>query len=303
MRRAVAVTFIVAGFLLIPAAGANTPNPTSVTLAGSLQSEAGCAGDWDPACPTTHLTYDANDDVWQGTFTLPAGSYEYKAALNDSWDENYGLNAQFNGANIPLNLASRASVKFYYDHKTHWITDNHELGIAVAVGSFQSELGCPGDWDPAACGPGSRIRAATARTASRRPRSRTAPTRRRWRSARAWTRTTGRAAHRTARTSRSRSRSTTRRSRSRTTRPRTSSRSPSPRRPARPAGPARFRTSTSRARTASAPRATRPRRSGTRSRTACSATSTTRPSTTRTSRRCSTSSPTARPSPTCRRAT
>jgi hypothetical protein len=24
--------------------------PTSVTIAGSLQSEAGCPGDWDPAC-------------------------------------------------------------------------------------------------------------------------------------------------------------------------------------------------------------------------------------------------------------
>jgi glucan 1,4-alpha-glucosidase len=96
----------------------------------------------------THLTYDASDDVWQGTFSLPAGSYEYKAALNDSWTENYGLHAQANGANIPLNLPSDGSVKFYYDHKSHWITDNRSSVIAVAPGSFQSELGCPGDWDP-----------------------------------------------------------------------------------------------------------------------------------------------------------
>ena len=62
-------------------------DPTSVTVAGSLQSEAGCPADWDPACATTHLAYDANDDVWQGTFNnLPAGDYEYKAALNDAWD-------------------------------------------------------------------------------------------------------------------------------------------------------------------------------------------------------------------------
>jgi glucan 1,4-alpha-glucosidase len=125
-----------------------TPNPTSVTIAGSLQSAAGCAGDWDPACAVTHLSYDANDDVWQGTFTLPGGSYEYKAALNDSWAENYGLHAELNGANIPLNLASGGSVKFYYDHKSHWITDNVGSTIAVAPGSFQSELGCPSDWDP-----------------------------------------------------------------------------------------------------------------------------------------------------------
>ena len=52
------------------------------------------------------------------------------------------------GANIPLNLAAPATVKFYYDHETHWVTDNVDSVIAVAPGSFQSELGCPGDWDP-----------------------------------------------------------------------------------------------------------------------------------------------------------
>jgi hypothetical protein len=125
-----------------------TPNPTSVTVAGSLQSELGCPGDWQPGCANSHLTYDAVDDVWQGTFTLPLGSYDYKAALNDSWDENYGANAVPNGANISLALSSSAAVKFYYDHKTHWITDNVNSIIAVAPGSFQSELGCSGDWQP-----------------------------------------------------------------------------------------------------------------------------------------------------------
>jgi glucoamylase len=148
MRRALLLSLAAAGLLLIPSATANTPAPSSVTIAGSLQSEAGCGGDWDPACAATHLAYDANDDVWQGTFSLPAGSYEYKAALNNSWDENYGLHAVSNGANIPLSLAAPANVKFYYDHKTHWATDNKSSVIPVAVGSFQSELGCSGDWDP-----------------------------------------------------------------------------------------------------------------------------------------------------------
>lgn len=73
---------------------------------------------------------------------------EYKAALNDSWDVNYGLHAVQNGANIPLNLPAATSVKFYYDDKTHWVTDNVNSIIATVPGSFQSELGCPGDWDP-----------------------------------------------------------------------------------------------------------------------------------------------------------
>ena len=122
--------------------------PLGGHVAGSLQSELGCPGDWQPECAATHLTYDAGDDVWQRTFSLPAASYEYKAALNDSWTENYGLRAQPNGANVPLSLPSDASVKFYYDHKSHWVTDNRSSVIAVAPGSFQSELGCPADWDP-----------------------------------------------------------------------------------------------------------------------------------------------------------
>lgn len=138
-------TFIVIGSLQ---ARGSTINVNSVTIAGSLQSELGCAGDWDPACAATHLAYDASDDVWQNSFSVPAGSWEYKAALDDAWDENYGQHAVPNGANIPLNLASQTSVKFYYDHKSHWITDNVNSVIAVAPGSFQSELGCPGDWQP-----------------------------------------------------------------------------------------------------------------------------------------------------------
>jgi hypothetical protein len=71
-----------------------------------------------------------------GDVSLPAGNYEYKAALNNSWDENYGLHAQPNGSNVPLDLPSSTNVKFYYDHKTHWITDNHNSVIAVAAGKL-----------------------------------------------------------------------------------------------------------------------------------------------------------------------
>ncbi|HEX8354350.1 MAG TPA: hypothetical protein VF611_15705, partial [Pyrinomonadaceae bacterium] len=132
------------------ASASHTPDPTSVTIAGSLQSELGCTGDWQPECVNTHLTYDANDGVWQGVFNVPAGDWEYKAPLNDNWGENYGRYAAQNGSNVPLSLASASSVKFYYDHETHWVTSNRNAVIAVAPGSFQSELGCAGDWD-AAC--------------------------------------------------------------------------------------------------------------------------------------------------------
>jgi pullulanase-type alpha-1,6-glucosidase len=124
------------------------PGPASVTIAGNLQDELGCPGDWQPECAITHLAYDWDDDVWQGTFTIPTGSWEYKAALNNSWDENYGANSQPGGANIPLSLGAETAIKFYYDHNSHWVTDNVNSVVATAAGNFQSELGCPEDWQP-----------------------------------------------------------------------------------------------------------------------------------------------------------
>ncbi|MDF1552573.1 MAG: PKD domain-containing protein [Deferrisomatales bacterium] len=132
----------------IRTAAMHTPPPASVTLAGSLQAELGCPGDWQPDCAVTGLAYDGDDDVWQQTLTIPAGSWEYKAALNGTWVENYGLNATSNGPNIPLDLAAVTDVKFYYDHGTHWVTDDQRSVIATVPGSFQDELGCPGDWQP-----------------------------------------------------------------------------------------------------------------------------------------------------------
>src|SRR6267143_4099685 len=123
--RVVLVVLAAAGLVLLPAATAShTPTPSSVTVAGSLQSELGCSGDWQPDCAATHLGFDAGDGVWQQRFAVPAGSYEYKAALNDSWAENYGANASFNGPNISLSVAGPPAVKFYYDHHTHWVASS-----------------------------------------------------------------------------------------------------------------------------------------------------------------------------------
>jgi pullulanase-type alpha-1,6-glucosidase len=102
----------------------HTPVPSMVTLAGSLQSELGCPGDWQANCAATHLTAVAGQpEVFHGTFIVPAGSYEYKVALNDAWTENYGANGAPGGANIPL-TAPGGAVTFTYDHRTHVISDD-----------------------------------------------------------------------------------------------------------------------------------------------------------------------------------
>lgn len=95
----------------------------SVTLVGSLQDEAGCGGDWDPTCETTFLE-DQGDGVWTGTFTLPAGEYEYKVAMNADWAENYGADGEQDGANIVLTLEEETEVTFTYDHNTNMVVDS-----------------------------------------------------------------------------------------------------------------------------------------------------------------------------------
>lgn len=134
---------------------AQTEQPQSVTIAGTIQSVLGCPGDWQPECNSTFMTYDGGNDIWSGAWDLPAGEYEYKAALNGTWDENYGAGAAAGGDNIALSLAEDTTVTFYYSHNTHWVTDNVNSIIATVPGSFQSEVGCPdtngngGDWEPA----------------------------------------------------------------------------------------------------------------------------------------------------------
>jgi hypothetical protein len=123
--------------------------PQSVVIPGSFQSELGCPADWLPDCEATALAYDRGGDVWSDTYEIPAGDWEYKAALNGSWAENYGAGGQRDGPNIPLSLGSATSVTFWYDTDTHFVTDDVNSEIVTAPGSYQSEIGCTSDWDPA----------------------------------------------------------------------------------------------------------------------------------------------------------
>jgi alpha-amylase len=67
------------------------------------------------------MTLDPADHVWKLTADLPAGTYEFKAAINGSWDENYGQDGTPNGMNIVLNHDC-GPVTFRYSHSTHVIT-------------------------------------------------------------------------------------------------------------------------------------------------------------------------------------
>ena len=123
--------------------------PGSVTVAGSFNSEMGCPGDWQPACPAARLTLDARSSIWTKTFTgLPAGDFEYKAAIDGAWTENYGAGGVKDGPNIAVTVPPSGTVTFYYDPATHWVTSDAQGPIITLPGSFQSELGCGDDWQP-----------------------------------------------------------------------------------------------------------------------------------------------------------
>ena len=125
--------------------------PGTVAIAGTLNSEMDCPGDWEPWCDQAQMTLDANDQIWKKEATLPAGPYAYKAALNRTWTENYGLGGVPNGANI--SFETDGTVSFYYDPTTHWATSDEEGVMITVPGSFQTELGCSADWDPACMRP------------------------------------------------------------------------------------------------------------------------------------------------------
>jgi len=127
------------------------PQPDSVTVAGSLNQAMGCAEAWQPACTQAMMALDPADNIWRLTVDLPAGKYEYKAALNGGWDENYGDGGQFNGPNLVLDHPG-GPVTFRYDNGTHVLSAvyaSQQPGAVAAAGSMNSELGCTADWEPA----------------------------------------------------------------------------------------------------------------------------------------------------------
>ncbi|GAA1635334.1 pullulanase-type alpha-1,6-glucosidase [Microbacterium flavum] len=117
----------------------------SVSIPGSLNSEMGCAGDWTPDCDQAQMTQV--DGIWRLTVDLPAGTYEYKVATEKSWDVNFGANGVPSGPNLSITHAG-GPVTFWFDPRTKVVQSSDEGPVVTLAGSFQSEIGCPGDWAP-----------------------------------------------------------------------------------------------------------------------------------------------------------
>ncbi len=93
------------------------------TVPGDFQSELGCPGDWQPDCLRSWL----QDPDGDGTYTfattgIPAGSYEAKVALNETWDVSFGEGGVSPGDNIHFTVPGNAKVTFSFDSVTHVLT-------------------------------------------------------------------------------------------------------------------------------------------------------------------------------------
>jgi maltose/maltodextrin transport system substrate-binding protein/arabinogalactan oligomer/maltooligosaccharide transport system substrate-binding protein len=90
----------------------------TVVLPGSFQAQLGCDGDWQADCDKTALTWDGMAKLWRGTFDIEQGDYEYKVAINNGWDINFGKDGKAGGDNLKLSLTKDAPVSFAFDPAT-----------------------------------------------------------------------------------------------------------------------------------------------------------------------------------------
>ena len=135
---------------------------TGVHVAGSFQSEAGFAGDWDPA--TTVMTDADNDKIYEATLNVPAGVYAYKFVNGNAWagaeivpatcgvnDGGGNINRQFSLGASALRLPAvtfggcLTQVRLAVNMQGQTVS---AAGVYVA-GNFQAMAGYGADWDPA----------------------------------------------------------------------------------------------------------------------------------------------------------
>ena len=97
-----------------------------VVLPGTIQRALG-GNEWDPEDKVTKME-NLGNGVYQFVAEFPKGQYEYKVAIDGSWDENYGKDGARDGSNIPITVpADGTKVKFTFDYKDKDIS--HDVNI------------------------------------------------------------------------------------------------------------------------------------------------------------------------------
>ncbi|HKS01713.1 MAG TPA: glycosidase [Arthrobacter sp.] len=97
--------------------------PAAVAVAGDFNTLLGAPENWAPQYDEAQMKLDELDQLWKLSAEIPAGYYNFKIALNRSWDENYGAFGAFDGANHELHHAG-GQLTIRYNHRTRDITAN-----------------------------------------------------------------------------------------------------------------------------------------------------------------------------------
>ncbi|WLD92769.1 alpha-amylase family glycosyl hydrolase [Alkalihalobacillus sp. AL-G] len=117
-----------------------------VRVVGSFGSD-GDPTYWNPASDEFEMTA-AENGMYYLKKILPAGTYEYKIAINGSWNENYGANGERGGSNITFTLNEEKEVLFVYNDQSHIVTTMTEDKLPRIVGSLQPAIGGGDEWSP-----------------------------------------------------------------------------------------------------------------------------------------------------------
>jgi pullulanase len=124
MKRLVGLCLVLlAGVLALTGSAQTALTGKKVILAGTIQEALGGKA-WDPAGEITRMNETASG-VFEFVAPFRAGRYEYKVAVGGSWQENYGLRGEPNGANIPLTVTVDGTiVKFVFNLEKKEILDS-----------------------------------------------------------------------------------------------------------------------------------------------------------------------------------
>ena len=125
-----------------------------VVIAGSFQDELGCFSDWVPDCTNTALIYNSVSGLFEADLNIPAGCYEYRVVLENSWENSFGQEGIHYGPNYFIFIPANPDIThFTYDPVSHILIATpyndplEEVTKVSLYGSLQGELGCAYDYD------------------------------------------------------------------------------------------------------------------------------------------------------------
>ncbi|WP_051624036.1 alpha-amylase family glycosyl hydrolase [Clostridium akagii] len=100
------------------------PTNSMVSLVGDFFKSQSLGTDWD-AKNQSSIMNEFSNGLYELTVDFKtSGSFNYKAALNGSLDENYGANFQKGGNNIALNVTKKEKITFKVNLKNKTIYDS-----------------------------------------------------------------------------------------------------------------------------------------------------------------------------------